>query len=112
MDSNMRDFFKNKKIVITGGTGLIGRSVVKKLCDYKAIVKIISLDKLKVDDRAEHVFGDLTDFHFCKEVSHGQEYAFHMSGIKGSVKVTIEKPASFFVPLLSLIHISEPTRPY
>ncbi len=102
MDSNMRDFFKNKKIVITGGTGLIGRSVVKKLCDYKAIVKIISLDKLKVDDRAEHVFGDLTDFNFCKDICKDQDYAFHMSGIKGSVKVTIEKPASFFVPLIMM----------
>ena len=102
MDSNMRDFFKNKKIVITGGTGLIGRSVVKKLCDYQAIVKIISLDKLKVDDRADHVFGDLTDFNFCKDICKDQDYAFHMSGIKGSVKVTIEKPASFFVPLIMM----------
>ena len=25
---------------------------------------------------------------------------FHVAGIKGSVKVTLEKPASFFVPLL------------
>ena len=99
---NFINFFKDKKIIVTGGTGLIGRSVVKKLCDFQANVTIISLDKINVDDRAKHVFGDLTDFNFCKEVSKGQDYAFHMSGIKGSVKVTIEKPASFFVPLIMM----------
>lgn len=96
------DFFKKKKVIVTGGTGLIGRSVVNKLCDYEAEVTIISLDKINVDERAEHVFGDLTDFNFCKKVSKNKDYALHMSGIKGSVKVTIEKPASFFVPLIMM----------
>ena len=96
------DFFKKKKVIVTGGTGLIGRSVVNKLCDYEAEVTIISLDKINVDERADHVFGDLTDFNFCKKVSKDKDYALHMSGIKGSVKVTIEKPASFFVPLIMM----------
>ena len=60
------DFFKDKKVIVTGGTGLIGRSVVQKLCNYYAKVTIVSLDKINVDDRAEHIFGDLTDFNFCK----------------------------------------------
>tara|TARA_B100001057_G_scaffold73832_1_gene68245 strand:+ start:22176 stop:23174 length:999 start_codon:yes stop_codon:yes gene_type:complete len=103
MDKNkLIDFFTKKKVIVTGGTGLIGRSVVNKLCDYEAEVTIISLDKINVDERAEHVFGDLTDFNFCKKVSKDKDYALHMSGIKGSVKVTIEKPASFFVPLIMM----------
>ena len=103
MDKNkLIDFFTKKKVIVTGGTGLIGRSVVNKLCDYEAEVTIISLDKINVDERAEHVFGDLTDFNFSKKVSKGKDYALHMSGIKGSVKVTIEKPASFFVPLIMM----------
>ena len=103
MDKNkLIDFFKKKKVIVTGGTGLIGRSVVNKLCDYEAEVTIISLDQINVDERAEHVFGDLTDFNFCKKVSKDKDYALHMSGIKGSVKVTIEKPASFFVPLIMM----------
>ena len=40
-------FFKNKKILITGGTGLIGREILNylKLCNTKEI-KVISLDKI------------------------------------------------------------------
>lgn len=92
--------FKNKNILITGGTGLIGRQVVGILCDSQANVKVVSLDKLKVDNRAEHVLGDLTDFSLCKELTKGMDFIFHLAGIKGSIEVTKQKPASFFVPLL------------
>lgn len=102
ISNSIKKSFKKKKIIITGGTGLIGRFVVKRMCDFGAKVTVISLDKFKVDKRAKHIKGDLTDFNFCKKITKNQDYAFHMSGIKGSVKVTIEKPASFFVPLLMM----------
>jgi GDP-L-fucose synthase len=102
MIQNYKDYFSNKRIIVTGGTGLIGRSVVKKLCNLNAIVKVVSLDKFTVDDRAQHVNGDLTDFNFCKEITKDIDFAFHLSGIKGSVKMTIEKPSSFFVPLVMM----------
>lgn len=103
MDQNkLNFFFDNKNILITGGTGLIGRFVVSKLCDLNAKVTVVSLDDLVLDDRAKYIKGDLTSFEFCKEITKNTDYAFHISGIKGSVKVTIEKPASFFVPLLMM----------
>ena len=46
--------------------------------------------------------GDLTDFNFCKEITKDIDFAFHVSGIKGSIKVTIEKPSSFLVPLIMM----------
>ena len=60
----------------------------------------ISLDKLKIHDKVNHIYGDLTNFEFCKEQTKDMDCVFHVAGIKGSVKVTLEKPASFFVPLL------------
>ena len=102
ISEKIKKFFKNKKVIITGGTGLIGRSVVKKLCDFGSKVTVVSLDKFVVDKRAIHVFGDLTNFEFCKKVTKNKDLAFHMAGIKGSVKVTIQKPSSFFVPLIMM----------
>jgi len=99
---NTKNFFTGKKIIVTGGTGLIGRFVVKKLCDFGSKVTIVSLDKFNNEKRAKHIIGDLANFDFCKKITLNQDYAFHMSGIKGSVKVTVEKPASFFVPLLMM----------
>jgi len=92
--------FKGKNILVTGGTGLIGRQIVNILCDAGAHVRIVSLDKINVNDKAEHVYGDLTSFEFCKEITKGMDFVFHVAGIKGSIQVTKAKPASFFVPLL------------
>lgn len=94
--------FKSASALVTGGTGMIGRQLVNILCDAGANVRIISLDKVKVDERAEHVYGDLTDSNLCKNLARGMDYVFHVAGIKGSVEVTKSKPASFFVPLLMM----------
>ena len=37
-------FFKNKKILITGGSGMIGLSLIKKLRDFDCVIKICSID--------------------------------------------------------------------
>jgi len=92
--------YKDKNILVTGGTGLIGRQVVKFLADAGANVRIVSLDRLEVDPRAEHVFADLTDLSTCLDVTSGMDCVFHLAGIKGSIEVTKSKPASFLVPLL------------
>ncbi len=102
LEKKIKNTVKDKKIIITGGTGLIGRQLTKILCDLKARVTIISLDNISIDRRAKHITGDLSDFKFCKKVTKNFDYAFHIAGIKGSVKTTIEKPASFYVPLLMM----------
>ena len=94
--------FDGATAVVTGGSGMIGRDVVRLLCDAGAKVRSVSLDKINVDDRAEMVYGDLCDFSFCKEITKDIDFVFHVAGIKGSVEVTKSKPASFFVPLLMM----------
>ena len=94
--------FTGSSVLVTGGTGLIGRQVVALLCQAGARVKIASLDRIKVNDKAEHVLGDLASFEFCKDITKDMDFVFHLAGIKGSVEVTKAKPASFFVPLLMM----------
>ncbi|MFC1606545.1 NAD-dependent epimerase/dehydratase family protein [Candidatus Latescibacterota bacterium] len=96
------DTFTGKKVLVTGGTGMIGRSVVQILCDNGAQVKSVSLDDFTIHPKEEHVFGDLTSFEFCKEITADMDFVFHVAGIKGSIEVTKKKPASFFTPLLMM----------
>ncbi len=98
-DSILKSFHQSNALV-TGGTGLIGRQVVSCLEEAGSHVRIVSLDRLKVSAKAEHVYGDLTDFSFCREAVKGMDFVFHLAGIKGSLEVTKARPASFFVPLL------------
>lgn len=94
--------FDGSNVLVTGGTGLIGRQIVDILCQAGAEVKLVSLDKIRVNDKAEHIYGDLSDFNFCKDITRGRDFIFHVAGIKGSIEVTQAKPASFFVPLLMM----------
>lgn len=81
---------------------MIGREIVRILCDAGASVRCVSLDAIKVHPKAEHVYADLTDFSACKNITRDMDYVFHVAGIKGSVDVTLSKPASFLVPLLMM----------
>lgn len=94
--------FSNRNVLVTGGTGLIGRQVVTLLSDAGANVRIVSLDRIKIDDRVKFIYGDLSDFSLCKELTRDMDFVFHLAGIKGSIEVTKSNPASFFVPLLMM----------
>jgi len=94
--------FREKNVLVTGGTGLIGRQVVDMLCGAGASVKIISLDKINVNDKAEHVLGDLTSFDFCKSITENMDFVFHIAGIGAPVTTSGKKIASHFVPMLMM----------
>ncbi|OGW74675.1 MAG: hypothetical protein A3J72_07235 [Nitrospirae bacterium RIFCSPHIGHO2_02_FULL_40_19] len=103
--------FRGSNILVTGGTGLIGRQLVNILEDSGANIKIVSLDKIRVSNCAEHIFGDLTDFNFCKEVSKDTDFVFHLAGIQGTAKTSKSKLASHFVPgMMMNINILEACR--
>ena len=94
--------FTGSNIVVTGGTGLIGRQILDMLCDAGAHVRNVSLDRITLNNKAEYVFADLTSYDVCKDVTKDMDFVFHLAGIKGSIEVTKAKPASFFVPLLMM----------
>lgn len=102
MQADILKSFKGYRSLVTGGTGLIGRQVVQLLCDAGAQVRIVSLDRVGVDSRAEHIYGDLTSLEFCKDVTRGMDGVFHLAGVKGAVDVTAKKVASHFVPILMM----------
>jgi len=92
--------FSGSNCLVTGGTGMIGREVSNILIGAGANVKVVSMDKISIHSKVQHIYGDLTDFHFCLDQTQGMDFVFHLAGIKGSIEVTRSKPANFFVPIL------------
>jgi GDP-L-fucose synthase len=92
--------FKDKKVLVTGGTGMIGAEVVDLLLEKGAIVTVASIDKNIFDHRVRYIQEDLRSFEVCKKICKKIDIVFNMIGVKGSPVMTKEKPASFFVPML------------
>lgn len=94
--------FSDKNVLVTGGTGMIGRQVVTHLCNNNANVTSVSLDKVPTHSKANQIYGDLTELFFCKEITQGQDCVFHLAGVKGSMEVSKTMIASHFVPTLMI----------
>ena len=75
--SSQFKFYAGKKCLVTGGTGLIGREVANLLLEAGSQVKVVSLDKININNNIEHVYGDLTDLSFCTEQTKGIDCVFH-----------------------------------
>lgn len=82
--------FRGKKVLVTGGTGLIGRQVVNLLAKDGADLTIACLDNLKFYPHARYLRADLRDIDTAWLAVKEQEYVFHLAGIKGSPKMTSE----------------------
>tara|TARA_B100000029_G_scaffold510410_1_gene601815 strand:+ start:4709 stop:5611 length:903 start_codon:yes stop_codon:yes gene_type:complete len=82
--------FENKNILVTGGKGMIGRSLIKILEEYKTA-------NITIADLPEF---DLRERKICQSLCEGQHIIFHLAGIKGSPLRCLESPASFSVPMI------------
>lgn len=92
--------FKNKNILVSGGTGMIGRYLIERLKKYNPTgITSISMDNMQIDG-VNCQQGDLTDCNVCFDLCEGKDYIFHLAGIKSSPEMAVKKPASFSVPML------------
>ena len=93
--------YTDKKVLVTGGTGMIGRQLVDLLVDRGANIYVVSLDPPKgLPESVNYFYADLTDFAACQTACIGMDYVFNLIGVKGSPKMSKEQPADFMVPML------------
>ena len=83
--------FKNKKILITGGTGSLGRALTKRLLAEKVdVIRIFSRNENKQvtmqsefnDDRLRFLIGDIRDFARLQRALDGIDIVFHAAALK------------------------------
>ena len=86
----MNKFFKNKKVLVTGGACFIGSFLVESLLADGAIVTVVddlssgkleNLDEVK--DKIEFIMGDLRDGNVTNRVTQGKDIVFHLANIHG-----------------------------
>ncbi|MBO0996439.1 polysaccharide biosynthesis protein [Bacillus sp. SD075] len=93
--------FKNKTLLITGGTGSFGNAVMKRFLDTDIKeIRIFSRDEKKQDDmrkqyksnKLKFYLGDVRDLASVKNAMHGVDYIFHAAALK-------QVPSCEFFPL-------------
>jgi len=93
--------FKDKCLLITGGTGSFGHAVMKRFLDTDIKeIRIFSRDekkqddmrKLYSDDKLKFYLGDVRDLASVKNAMHGVDYVFHAAALK-------QVPSCEFFPL-------------
>jgi len=95
--------FKDMKVLVAGGTGMIGIPLVKLLIEQGAHVRISSLDDpSRANPSAEFIRLDLTKLENCRKVCSGMEFVFNLLGVKASPAITTTKPASFLYPTVMM----------
>ncbi len=93
--------FKDKTLLITGGTGSFGNAVMKKFLDTDIKeIRIFSRDEKKQDDmrklykndKLKFYIGDVRDLSSIKNAMYGVDYIFHAAALK-------QVPSCEFFPL-------------
>lgn len=93
--------FKDKTLLITGGTGSFGNAVMKRFLDTDIKeIRIFSRDEKKQDDmrklykndKLKFYIGDVRDIGSVKNAMHGVDYIFHAAALK-------QVPSCEFFPL-------------
>ena len=93
--------FKNKNILVTGGSGMIGRQLVSILLAEGASVHVADLNKpINMSEKIIYHNVDLKDFNNCKEVCRNMDFIFNLVGIKCSPQVCLERPAEIMGPMM------------
>lgn len=93
--------FKDKTLLITGGTGSFGNAVMNRFLDTDIKeIRIFSRDEKKQDDmrkfykndKIKFYLGDVRDIASVKNAMHGVDYIFHAAALK-------QVPSCEFFPL-------------
>jgi UDP-glucose 4-epimerase len=85
------NFFKEKTLLITGGTGSFGNAVLRKFLDSSiGEIRIFSRDEKKQDDmrrkfnnpKIKFYIGDVRDLNAIQKIMRGVDFVFHAAALK------------------------------
>jgi len=89
--TDLSSFYKEKKVLVTGGCGFIGRYIVAKLLEFDADVTVFDCNSVESpvrhDPRVNLIREDVRNFEELKKATRGQHYVFHLAAALGVEKI-------------------------
>jgi GDP-L-fucose synthase len=87
-------FLRNELVLVTGASGLVGRSLIDRLKSEGAKIRA-TLHRRNcgaTNDGIEYIVADLTRREDCERAVAGMRYVFHCAANSGGAAVTLENP--------------------
>jgi len=99
----MSSFWKNKKVLVTGGAGFIGSHLVEILvaadADVTVPVRSLKGKSRYLDSQCPQikvVDADLMDFNSCLKLTEGQDVVMNLAATVGGIEFNLQRPAFIF----------------
>lgn len=107
---------KDKKILLTGGSGFLGDEIIKRLLDIGAQVRIVARNEGRLVATKEKypaieiIIGDIAEGFICEKVCQGMDGVIHAAALKhvGLAEQNVREAVKTNIPLALL----EATRKY
>ena len=105
--------FKNRNVLVAGGTGMVGQALIPKLKKYGAKIYVASMDDKNLSPTGIKKFfkTDLININNCLKVTKNMDCVINLLGITGSPKINFSNPGSFMMSNLycavNLLYASE-----
>jgi GDP-L-fucose synthase len=97
--------YKNSRILITGGSGLVGQNLTNRLVEqgYKNIrVHLHTRQPRAKHDSVEYVSGNLMDYQECLNVSKNCDVVFHAAASTSNAVDTVQSPLAHVTPNVAM----------
>ena len=93
------NYWKNKNITITGGSGFIGSHLAENLVNQGASIKVVdNLERGKIEyiqpilDDIEFIQGDIRIIDTCYDICNGSDIVIHLASKVGGIGYYLQKP--------------------
>ena len=101
MDKRIADFYRNKKVLVTGAGGLIGTAFVAQLLEWEACVRGTQHQRrVPRASEIEIIHGDLRDPVTAREACAGMDMVVQAAGVSGGSKQVTVDPIPMFTQSL------------